>query len=204
MADLEDPLEQLASRAWRTKGARLRAYARLTAMQQWSNAAISFLSVYIIIGGIVAIVPALGLSTREQVWLSIGSISASILILAVNLLENGRNYQLRADRLHHCAIELLNLEIRISNARGQVVQGSTKPDSSVLGNDYVRIIEACQENHSSGDDAAFRASRRSDFNISPWFAPVIIVTEWIKSRGLFLLMILTPPALLLLLLLRVS
>lgn len=163
MAD--DALSKLARRVWITKGARLNAYRRLELQQRWSTVAVGGLSIFLV--GLSCYSLARGQAAASaHPNLGWASVVASVLVLVFSLIEGEQNYRLKADRLHRCAMDLLNLELRLDVA----LEAADRGAGAIAGwsTEYTNIITKCPENHLPADDSYFRATRGADFSAGWW------------------------------------
>jgi len=201
LASLDSFARDLSRRIWTTKGARFNGHRRLTKQNEWSLRAISFLSVYVTVLSIAILVPAFSLSAKLQAEISLGVAALSLMILVFSLLESSRDYRVRAERLHLCAMELGRIQQRVDFA---IVQAGSQLATSIesLATEYEEAIRRCQENHDSIDDLMFRASYHSDFGWNPRRARWVRSTAWVRLYGLFFLAVALPPTVALVFLIR--
>lgn len=174
---------QVAHQIWTTKGARFNAHRRLMRQNEWSLRAIASLSVYITVLSIAIVVPAFGVTPDAQSRISLLAAGMSLLIGVFSLLESSRNYAVRAERLHICAMQLGALLLRVAAAR-EVAHGVATPDLVALSQEYNAILSACQENHDDADYRLFCAQHPGDFNVSPWRAWLTRVSAPFRYYGL--------------------
>ena len=194
----DELLAELKARCWKTRGARFAAHRRLTRRHAWSTWAISMLSVYLIAGSAVALLVE-GESARA---VNVFLLSASVLVLVLSLIEASMAYQIRAERLHACAVALTDLELELVEVAGQ--DAGAARDARVVGarERYARITKECPENHSEADYDAFRARHRKDFQIGWWRATSWRLQSEVSTWGAYLVAIFSPVAFALILYLR--
>lgn len=172
--------EHLQYQMWVTKGTRFNADRRLRLESEWSQRSIALLSVYLVILSIAVVVPAFGISTTHQTEVSIVTAALSLLLVVLSLLENGRNYLVRADRLHRCAMSIDSL---LSDVRAELPL-STGPAPSAhmleLSQKYHEVLAGCAENHSEVDFDLFRATHASDFGLHGPRALVLRLWCWVR------------------------
>jgi hypothetical protein len=183
----------LRARIWRTKGARFNAYRRMQAKSVWSQRALSFLSAYVIILSLPVAVPVFGLSDRATAVAGVGLLGVSILILVVSVLESGRDYSLRAERLHRCGQALVDLqnELDLLTSAGEY-ESVPVEELRRLKDRYSAIIEACPDNHAPLDDAVFRSSHPSDFKYEHHSRLRLSLAVWWSSTGPYWLLAVVP------------
>lgn len=192
VTSLNSLAHDLSRRIWTTKGARFNAHRRLVRQNEWSLRTIAFLSVYVTVLSVVTLVPAFALPVKIQAEISLGVAALSLMILVFSLLESSRDYRVRAERLHLCAMELGRIQERVDFA---IVQAGSQLAASVqsLTIEYDEAIRRCQENHDSIDNLMFRASYPSDFGWNPIHAFLLRSTAWLRLYGLFFLAVALPP-----------
>jgi hypothetical protein len=196
----KDPLQLLARRVWITKGARLSASRRLELRQTWSTRTIAFLSVYLIAASVFLLTASQDIPRTLQRQLGLASVVASLLLLVIGLVEGGQNYLVKADRLHRCAKELLQLEVQLDTFLAS--QAPTSTQLNDLGQEFTVIIERCPENHLPMDYEYFRCSRRKEFDIS-WYASLPTrLGYWARVLGPYTLAVFGPPLVFIYLVLR--
>jgi hypothetical protein len=183
----------LKARIWRTKGARFNAYRRMQAKSVWSQRALSFLSAYVIILSLPVAVPAFGLSERATAIAGVGLLGLSILILVVSVLESGRDYSLKADRLHRCGQALVDLEndLDLLTSAGEYEVVPVE-ELRRLKDRYRAIIEACPENHAPLDDAQFRSGHPKVFKDEHHSQFRLALAVWWSSTGPYWLLAVVP------------
>jgi len=153
---ISDAQSRLDRQIWVTKGARFNAYRRFMRKHYASILTISILSFYNI--GI-SVLPAsiienyLGADCHAP-----SSVLTSIFILVLSLLEAGKGYELKAERLHQNAMQLNELYTRCilsKNISEEELKGFAK--------EYHDLIKSCPENHSPQDDTKFRTEHPHEF-----------------------------------------
>ncbi len=188
-----DPAADLSRRIWITRGCRFAAQKRLNSRHVWSTWATAVLSVYIIAASVFA--QFLPQSALSQSVLNAGLIVASVLVLVLSIIEGGRGYQLRAERLHRCAVDLGKLESRLVVL--QSIPPGTLRNSQIarLVRRYVEAIEACPDNHETLDYDSFRAQHPEDFAMSWGSRSRIWFVRQLHTVGPYALAIAAPPTL---------
>lgn len=176
---MPDRASELAQKIWVTKGARFNAYRRLNGKHYSSLTATALMSVYVVFLQLVpALLPANTIH-RDPGTLTLLTAFLAIAILVLSLLEHGRSYQLRAERLHQCGQELNELYDDFENKR----QASATVSPSLLdeiSNSYHRILKSVPENHDPIDNDMFRAQHSDDFNVG-WFRALGIRVRYILN-----------------------
>jgi hypothetical protein len=197
---MKERTEVLAKKIWVTKGARFNAHRRLTAKHHSFLAATAFMSVYVVFLQLIPIfLPADRVGVDEHI-LSLVTAFLAIAILVLSLLEHGRSYQLRAERLHKCGMELNDLYDELENRKNS---GAATPDVvDGISQRYHQALRSIPENHEPIDNLLFRAQHRSDFGMNA--AKTIWAYVWyvLATRGLAALLIFGFPLLVLLWLMR--
>lgn len=192
LSSLDSFAHDLSRRIWTTKGARFNAHRRLIKQNEWSLRAIAFLSVYVTVLSVAILVPAFGLSAKMQAEISVGVAGLSLLILVFSLMESSRDYRVRAERLHLCAMELGRIQQRVDFAIAEA-GGQLATSVQLLAGEYEDAIARCQENHDAIDNLMFRASYPSDFGWNPVHVFWLRSTAWLRLYGLFFMAVALPP-----------
>lgn len=188
-----DSATGLSRKIWVTRGCRFAAHRRLNRRHVWSTWAIAALSVYVIAASIFAqFIPQ---TTLSPAVLNAGLIVASVLVLVLSLIEAGRSYQLRAEHLHRCAVDLGKLESKVVELQSLPLATGRADQIARLSRRYAATLEACPDNHEKLDYDTFRAEHRKDYEIS-WATRIgMWLFRELHTVGPYVLAILTPPAL---------
>lgn len=177
---LDDYVNSLKFRLWKTKGSRFNAYRRLKRRQQVSIFSISVLSVYgISIPVIQAVIDTTSCPKTNNLYTVI-SLTLSVFILVLSLLEGANNYAGKSEKMHTNAIKISSLYSELE----VLIAINRTPESLGDGVDniqrrYSEIIEECPENHEPEDYLEFQIQHRKDFRLSP------LRCFWIKARSFF-------------------
>jgi len=158
---------------WITKGARFNAYRRFMRKHYASILTISILTLYNI--GL-SILPA----SIVEYYLGEGchapaSVLTSIFILVLSLLEVGKGYELKAERLHQNAMQLSELYTKYILTRNM-----GEEELKLLATEYHGLIKNCPENHSLLDDKKFRTEHPHEFGLVFSF-PRIDKIQWVAK-----------------------
>ncbi|SKB02087.1 hypothetical protein SAMN02745166_03538 [Prosthecobacter debontii] len=158
--------KELNYKLWVTKGSRFCAAQRLEKISDASTTAITFLTAYLIIIGLV---PVFMPSVNEKVppsLLGLSSVGISILVLAYSLLESSRRYALRSYLYHDCAIQVGKLYDALRQAK-ELEEDSTKRASAIrqITQDYERTLDR-YENHTPIDYDIFKTQKPDYFKLS--------------------------------------
>jgi len=184
--------QELDRKIWITKGARFNAHHRLMCKHSWSNAAIGFLSAYVIAFTLLQYFPAISLTTKQIDIISFSAIALSLFILVTSLLEASKSYQMKAMEFHNCGRELSSLYDKLR-------QILCNPDSvnlkklTEISSDYAVILNKCQENHDVVDYDDFRIQHRHEFKLGVLAGVWFSLMSWVKSYLFYLLLIIVPP-----------
>jgi hypothetical protein len=193
VADSADSAEDLVRRIWITRGARFVAHRRLATMHAWSTAAIAILSAYLLIASIVMSNDGVGISAAGRSLVNLGLTGVSLLLLVLSLLEGSRNYLLRSERLHDCAVELGALEHKATLVKEYRDIAERTAAVAQLSEEYHSVLARCRENHDPLDNECFRCDNRAHFACSIWMRlRARLLYQWC-TRGPFLLAIMLPP-----------
>lgn len=165
MTQVPEPFTRLWSAMWTTKGARFKAHRRLTRLAAASNLTIAMLSVYAIAISVLQLTLAGSLDETVNRLLTGGIITASAFIIVLTLYENSKNHLIIADRMHRCALDLLELynefdaTIRIAPQAVNLLDYSRR---------YNAILSKYPENHDLLDYLSFRCDNPKDFELKGW------------------------------------
>ena len=177
---LDSYVTSLKSRLWKTRGSRFNAYRRLKRRQQVSIFSISVLSVYgISIPVIQAVLDTTSCPKTNDLYTVI-SLTLSVFILVLSLLEGANNYAGKSEKMHTNAVKISSLysELEVLMIRDQ------NPSSLIekvvdIQRRYSEIIEECPENHEPEDYLEFQIQHRNDFRLS------LLRCSWVKIRSFF-------------------
>ncbi len=175
---LDNYVNSLKSRLWKTKGSRFNAYRRLKRRQQVSIFSISVLSVYGISIPVIQAVLDTSSCPRTNDLYTVVSLTLSVFILVLSLLEGANNYAGKSEKMHTNAVKISSLysELEILAIKDQ------NPDSLIEKVDdvqrrYSEIIKECPENHEPEDYLEFQIQHRREFNLS------LLKCFWVKTRS---------------------
>jgi uncharacterized membrane protein (DUF485 family) len=191
MQNFADPTDELARRAWVTKGARFAAHRRLTRRHAWSTWAIAVLSVYIIAASLFA--QFIASTVISPAVVTAGLIIASVLVLVLSLIESGRSYQLRADHLHQCAVALGRLELKCVEVAALPISDIRSVSTSRLARRYSTIIRVCPDNHDEIDFATFRLQHPEQYPLALHTRMYIRFRRELVTVGPYLVAMALPP-----------
>jgi hypothetical protein len=158
-------MEDLQRQIWTTKGSRFNAYRRLQAQGKLSVRAISFLSAYLIILSLISAFPIAKLLSGQL--LTCISLAMAIMLLVMSILEGAKEYSLRAERMHSCAIELSELLGWFKTHLHQAAADDKSPTVlEEVSKRYHEILRKTADNHEPSDFGYLQAQYPQDFNIS--------------------------------------
>lgn len=190
----KDFLEELKHKIWSTKGTRFVANSRLKTISKYSTLSISFLSAYLIIFGLVSVYNLYGPQTINPDVIAFTITALSILVLVFSLIENGQNYPVKAKNFHDCALDLSDLYNELQSFK------SYKKDSSLddkldfcirLQKEYQNILRR-YDNHDRIDNHQFRINHPDYYKIR-WHEWITIPAHYfVKTKIIYLFMILVP------------
>ena len=160
---------ELEKKMWITKGSRFNSYRRLKNQYTFSTYLISFLSFYIIVFSILPYFPSLVSRLFDKELTSFVLLTLSFFILILSLLESGRNYLLKAERLYNCANQISNEYVKLKSSKGKKLLNE-------ITEKYHFILAGCNENHDPIDLELFQSEHYADFNLTSSQA------NWIKVK----------------------
>jgi hypothetical protein len=169
---IAEATSKLAATVWKTHGARLCAHRRLGLMHQASLWTMSIASTYVIALSVAGLV--LQGEGVWQSWLPVISIVSATGILALSLVEAAQRYEVRAERLHDCALDLGLLGGRIDDALAAGQASVTRLGQ--FRHQYNSILVRHKENHATLDYTYYRATQKELDHDLPW--RVAMVARW--------------------------
>jgi len=187
---------ELLHRIWTTKGARFNAHRRFRTQGQLSIHTISWLSAYVFVATLATIYPGLNLSEAHSHLITFITSALAVLILVLSVLEGGKEYALKSERLHQCAIQLSGLYDEIK----QWVENSTSLDTDHVflaeaAKKYEDILMRTSENHETIDYDYFLSQYPKEFGISHVQTIWIKFLWFLKVYGFHRLLVWSPPIL---------
>ncbi len=190
--------KELNYKLWVTKGARFCAAQRYGAVSDASTKALTFLSAYLIIIGLV---PTFTPSVSQKVpspLLGISTVGISILVLVYSLIESSRRYSLRAHLYHDCALRIGRLYDALRQAKSIEPKEAKEEELRRITKKYERTLEHF-ENHAPVDYAIFQTQKPDYFNLS-WHRTLYIRLNAYYHTGFWYhLLIVLPPVIMALL-----
>lgn len=184
--------ENLLNKIWTTRGCRFQAHKRLNEVSNWSTWTINILTVYIISLSILALNPPSSYGFLEGKGGAIFMICLSITILLTSVLENSKNYKLRADNMHRCAKELSFIYGEICLIRDGIVTNEVPHLLVEIDRQYQKTIDKYDDNHTYLDYNKFQAINHSVFELSDGERFMINCKYYIKVKGIYILLIVAP------------
>lgn len=189
---MEEKFNGIYKKIWLTRGARFQAHKRLNSVNDWSTWSINLLSIYVVCLSILALAPPLKFAFLADKIGTLLIICFSVLMLVVNLLESSKDYKLRADVMHRCAIELSHLYNDLYLLKDQLSNPNIADQLAEILNKYQIVIDNYTENHLPIDVEKFKAENFGEFKISKSDALFINVGYFFQTKGVYLLVILMP------------
>lgn len=188
---MTDRGQNFATQIWKTSGSRFNAHARLQRQHHASVLTSALLSVYVVFVQVFGYELSSSGDPDRMALVGWGTAFLAMAILVVTLVESSQAYQLRADRLHRCGMDLKALHDELCN------QLSRRKGNGELSADtmddvtrrYHEIIRRYSENHDRGDFELFMTQHRADFDIGWWYALWVRFRESIRPAGFYYLVI---------------
>lgn len=140
------PRSQLLSRIHKTKGARFAAYDRLTKKHNANGYTVAILSFYVICISIVSLIYSDIIDRNLANFLTFVSVALSILIIILSLLVASQRYDVRANLMHFCGRELLDLYTEL-----KFVEEDLDFSLETFRKRYQNIINKYPDNHDNID-----------------------------------------------------
>lgn len=191
--------KELNYKLWVTKGARFCAAQRLNAVNDASTKALTLLSAYLIIIGLMpTFVPTVNYKIPSSI-LGISTVGISILVLAYSLIESSRRYALRAHLYHDCALRIGRLYDALRRAKNLESRDIKENELQRITKKYERTLELF-ENHLPIDYAIFQ-TQKPDYFKPPWHKTLAIRSNaYYNTTFRYHLLIVLPPLIIALLL----
>ena len=190
----KDFLEELKHKIWSTKGTRFTADTRLKTIANYSTLGISFLSSYLIIFGLVAVYNLFNMKMINPDVIAFTITALSILVLVFSLLENAKNFGVKAKNFHDCGLDLADIYNELQNYKSYNNDSSEKEKMEFcrkLQIKYQNILRR-YENHNPIDNKQFRLNHPDYYTIK-WFEWISTrLTYFIKTKLIYLIMMVVP------------
>tara|TARA_B110000902_G_scaffold262810_1_gene340504 strand:+ start:764 stop:1420 length:657 start_codon:yes stop_codon:yes gene_type:complete len=190
----KDFLEELKHKIWSTKGTRFTADTRLKTIANYSTLGISFLSSYLIIFGLVAVYNLFNIKMINPDVIAFTITALSILVLVFSLLENAKNFGVKAKNFHDCGLDLADIYNELQNYKSYNNDSSEKEKMEFcrkLQIKYQNILRR-YENHNPIDNKQFRLNHPDYYTIK-WFEWISTrLTYFIKTKLIYLIMMVVP------------
>lgn len=184
--------KELNYKLWVTKGARFCAAQRYDTLNDASTKALTFLSAYLIIIGLVpTFIPAVNEKMPPSL-LGVSIVGISILVLVYSLIESSRQYGLRAHLYHDCALKIGRLYDALRQAKGIEPQEAKAAALQRITKKYERTLEHF-ENHSPIDYAIFQTQKPDYFKLSEQQTRSIRLSAYYQTSFRYHLIIVLPP-----------
>ncbi len=186
--------EELNYKLWVTSSARFRADKRCCLRARWSQLSVTLLTSYLIIIGILPLLPQpLGKLFPADV-LSFTTTAVSIILLAYSLIESSNNYSLKAHRHHECGLKIGCLYTRLRRAKEIADPDRKLREIDEITEEYQKALEAF-ENHEPIDYATFQTTKPDYFKLSKGKCRSIWIRYYFQTLFVYHVLIVTPPAL---------
>lgn len=167
----------LATKVWTTKSARFNATRRLNAQYRTSAQALAFLSIYLIVLQCWLALDTGADSAHDDIVWSLLSIGMALVILVLGLLEQNKQYRVRADRLMRSAMELNELTDRIAaDEKAESEDGWLEERTK----EYHAILKRTAENHEDIDYEMLK-TQSNDFDLKKREVAVIKIRYWLRT-----------------------
>jgi hypothetical protein len=189
---MEHIFDNLIGKIWTTRGCRFQANKRLNQINNWSTWTVNILTVYIISLSILSLNPPVSYDFLSDKVTSIFMICLSILILLISILENSKNYKIRADIMHRCAKELSGIYSELCLIKDGVITTEINERLITANKDYQSIINKYDENHTDLDYEKFIAVNSKDFGLTQFQSLIINLKYFILVQGIYLFVIIIP------------
>lgn len=156
---------ELNFKLWTTKGARFAANERNNKMNSLSYRTIGYLSAYLIIINLINVYDLPYLSKMSAQSLGFWTTALSILILIYSQFENAKNYSIKAEKFHQCALEIGELYNKLRMVKTFTNTINTEYQIKKISEEYDIVLKK-YENHSPIDLETFRATKPKYFKLN--------------------------------------
>lgn len=189
-SSLKERAIKFRKEVWTTRGARFAAHRRLKRMNRWSLSSISISSLYVLAISIYLI--SFNVNPEHETVLMTVSIISSIGILVLSVMEYGRNYLLKSERLLQSGRDLLRILHKLDI---YIDHDTSEYDLSNLMDEYNDVLKTHTENHERYDYKLFQSSRLDEFNVSLFWRVWYKFVWCFMTYYRFVFIILLPPIL---------
>lgn len=180
----------LRFRVWVTRGGYFTLAERLNRKARYSVGATTLLSFYVVILSLVILVFPDKVSPTNSKWITTGSLIISIFIIVITLMENSKNYALKAEYAGQSARELAFLF-------NQMEENELSSDEFSHIKKYNEILSRARVGHANIDYHGFQLSHPGEFKygLAKWCGIFALYAfECILDYGAYALMVLGPLA----------
>jgi hypothetical protein len=156
----DNEIERWHKKLWETKGCRFNASRRLEHRDKWSKICITAISIYILLINLLIVIPEIDKLIPVD-WITYSTICLSIVVLAISLSIDSKNYKIRAGSYHECGRKVNKVYddvCLLKNATLTVNEVSIREIQS----DYYAILDR-YENHSPIDFHKFRVQNINEY-----------------------------------------
>ena len=152
---------ELNYKLWVTKGSRFKAAERCERQNDRYTKIIAFVSAYMIIINVINIcrIPTLSIDDNFIITITTGF---SIILLVASQFIYARNYAVKAERFHCCALDISDIYNRL-----RIEKDKNKMDIKGLTDEYESILTRC-DNHLPIDYEMFKLTKADYFKLSWW------------------------------------
>jgi hypothetical protein len=170
---------------WKTKGARFNACRRLKQTYKISNLAISLFSSFVILISLIALLPSSFGLNLNVTNISLLSLLMSMFILLLSLLENGKQYEIKSERLFNNANEITRIYDKFRFIL-EVKREKSGAKIESLISEYHFALDKCQENHEPVDYEMFEMEHPEVYRLT-WIKKIEIRLSYLKQvYGLYI------------------
>ena len=105
----EDSKTKLLDRMHSTKGARFQSHKRLSQKHYINGYTVAILSLYVICIAVGLLIFSDFMNESSRNFLTFLSVTLSVLIIIISLLVSSEKYEVKAEIMHYCAREVLDI-----------------------------------------------------------------------------------------------
>lgn len=174
---------ELNYKLWITKGARFAAARRCEDLGSCGLWATTILSAYLIIVGLIPYIPHPVFKGVSPELLGFGTISLSIILMAVTLLISIRQYALQAKAFHECSLKIGILYDRLRQAKEVEDEGEKRSQIAAVTRAYEEILPN-YPNHQPIDRDMFQTQKPGYFKLAWWQIAWCNVRYYARTRAM--------------------
>ncbi|TAJ05452.1 SLATT domain-containing protein [Marinilabiliaceae bacterium JC017] len=173
---------ELNYKLWITKGARFAASQRTSKMHQLSSTTVGVLSAYLIIFNMLNVYRIPLYTQIPDNYMAFITTALSILILIFSQFESAKNYNIKSEKHHLCAMEIGELYNKVRMVKTfKLHKNETEEKIKSISREYDLILKK-YENHDPIDVKRFQKTKSKYFRKSKLGCIMINVEYYILTQ----------------------